>query len=98
VSFGEPAGLRELFHILVTMVIVNLKPDGKSLKLYGTSNYFLGNRKPFMKDWATLLKLLEQGDIKPIIAADFPLLDAAKANALLESGQVTGNVVLLTTE
>ncbi len=39
--------------------------------------------------------LLAEGKIKPVIAARFPILEAAKANALLESGQVTGNVVLL---
>jgi len=31
-------------------------------------------------------------------AAKFPILEAARANALLESGQVIGNVVLLAPE
>ena len=44
------------------------------------------------------LKLLEQGKIKPIIAKKFPILEAAKANELLESGQVIGNIVLLASE
>jgi NADPH:quinone reductase-like Zn-dependent oxidoreductase len=47
------------------------------------------------EDWAALFRLLEEGKIKPIIAETFPLLEASKANALLESGQVTGNIVLL---
>jgi hypothetical protein len=38
------------------------------------------------------------GQIEPIIAHKFPILEAAKANRLLESGQVTGNVVLLAPE
>ena len=96
VSFGEPAGLPELFHILATVAGVNLRPNGKSFKLYGTSTYFLGNRKPYLEDWSTLFVLLHEEKIKPIIAAKFPILEAAKANELLESGQVTGNVVLLT--
>lgn len=36
--------------------------------------------------------------ILPIIAARFPLLEAARANELMESGQVTGNIVLLSPE
>jgi len=98
VSFGEPAGLPELFRILATVTGVNLRPNGKSFKLYGTSTYFLGNRKPYLEDWAALFKLLEAGKIKPIVAAKFPILEAHKANELLESGQVVGNLVLLAPE
>lgn len=98
VSFGEPASLGELFRILVMVLEVKLRPDGKALKLYGTSTYFLGNQKPYDEDWATLFDLLAQGKISPIIAARFPILEAAQANALLESGRVTGNVVLLAPE
>jgi NADPH:quinone reductase-like Zn-dependent oxidoreductase len=95
VSFGEPAGLPELFRILATFITVNLLPNGKSFKLYGTSFYFLGDKKPYLEDWATLFKLLEEGKIKPVIEKKFPILEAAQANELLESGRVTGNVVLL---
>lgn len=94
VSYGEPAGLGALARILATMVSVNLRPNGKSFKLYGTSTYFLGNRKPYLEDWATLFRLLEERKIAPIIMQRFPLLKAAEANALLESGVVVGNVVL----
>ena len=52
----------------------------------------------YLEDWATLFKLLEEGKIKPIIAAKFPILEAAQANELLESGQVIGNVVLVAPE
>jgi multimeric flavodoxin WrbA len=41
-----------------------------------------------------LFRLLAAGQIEPAIAARFPILEAAQANALLESGQVTGNVML----
>jgi NADPH:quinone reductase-like Zn-dependent oxidoreductase len=98
VSYGEPAGLPELFRILGTLLRVNLLPNGKSFKLYGTSSYFLFDQRPFLEDWAALFKLLEQGEIEPVIAAKFPILEAAKANALLESRQVTGNIVLLAPE
>jgi NADPH:quinone reductase-like Zn-dependent oxidoreductase len=51
-----------------------------------------------MEDWATLFKLLEEDKIKPVIMKKFPILGAAQANRLLESGQVIGNIVLLAPE
>jgi len=47
---------------------------------------------------AALFKLLEEGKIKPVIEKKFPILEAAQANELLESGQVIGNIVLLAPE
>jgi NADPH:quinone reductase-like Zn-dependent oxidoreductase len=98
VSFGEPASLRALFRILLTFFTVNLLPNGKSFKLYGTSRYVVFDRRPLLEDWVVLFKLLEEGKIKPIIAEKFPILEAAKANELLESGTVIGNIVLLAPE
>jgi NADPH:quinone reductase-like Zn-dependent oxidoreductase len=98
VSYGEPAGFGTLFRVLATSIRVNLWPNGKSYKLYGTSSYFLFGKQPFLDDWATLFQLLKESKIKPVIAARFPLLEAAQANALLESGQVIGNIVLLAPE
>jgi len=57
-----------------------------------------GNRRPFLEDWAVLLRLLEKGKIRPIIQERFPILEAARANELLESGQVVGNIVLVAPE
>jgi len=76
--------------------VLNVLPNGKTVKLYGNSSRIY--RRPFLEDWATLFKLLEEGKINPIIAGKFPILEAAKANELLESGQVIGNIVLLAPE
>ena len=51
-----------------------------------------------MEDLPKLFKLLEDRRIKPIITEKFTLLEARRANELLESGQVTGNIALLTPE
>jgi len=59
VSFGEPAGLPVLFRIFRKMIAVNLLQREKTLKLYGTSTYFLGDRKPYLEDWAPLFRLLD---------------------------------------
>ncbi len=95
VSFGEPASLAELYRILGLTLRTKLPWSGKSLSLYGTSTYFLFNQKPYLEDWAILFRLLGEGKINPVIAARFPILQAAKANALLESRQGVGNVVLV---
>jgi NADPH:quinone reductase-like Zn-dependent oxidoreductase len=98
VSFAEPTSLGALARMLGTLIRVNLLSSGRSFKLYGTSRYFLGDRRPFMEDWATLFGLLEEGKIRPVIEARYPILEAARANELLESGDVTGNVVLVAPE
>lgn len=80
---------------MVKFILYNLLPNGKAIKGYGTHK---GDINLFKEDWAKLFKLLEEGQIKPIIAEKFPILEAAKANELIESGQVIGNVVLLSSE
>ncbi len=97
VGYGNPLSYASTFKLLAQTALFNLLPDGKSAKYYSTGASRL-NRRPFLEDWATLFKLLEEGKIDPIIAARFPILEAAKANALLESGQVIGNIVLLASE
>jgi NADPH:quinone reductase-like Zn-dependent oxidoreductase len=97
VQYGNPLSFSGLLRLLAKLVLLNLRPDGRSLKLYGTTTSKFG-RERYLKDWAALFKLLEEGKIEPIIAAKFPILEAAKANELLESGQVIGNVVLLAPE
>ena len=97
VSYGNPLSFSGLLRLLAKMLVFNLLPNRKTVKVYGTTTSKFG-RRPFLEDWATLFKLLEEGKIKPIIAKKFPILEAAKANELLESGRVTGNIVLLASE
>ena len=49
----------------------------------------------FRQDLVTLLELLRDGKIKPLIAQRFPLAEARQAQELLEKGGVTGKVVLV---
>jgi NADPH:quinone reductase-like Zn-dependent oxidoreductase len=96
-AYGEPPSQGALFRLLGRVIWSHLWPDGRQHKLYGTSAYTF-NQEPFLEDWATLFRLLEEGQIRPIIAERFPILEAARADALLESGTVTGNLVLLAPE
>jgi NADPH:quinone reductase-like Zn-dependent oxidoreductase len=97
VGYGNPLSVSRTFRFLGQVILLNLLPNGRSAKYYGTgiSRFF---RRPFLEDWATLFKLLEEGKIKPVIMTKLPILEAAQANAVLENGQVIGNVVLLAPE
>jgi len=94
VAFGEPASLHAMARILGKVLKVNLLSKEKTIKLYGTSFYFLGFRKPFLQDWAILFQWLVDRRIEPVIMRRFPILQAAQANELIENGEVVGNVVL----
>jgi NADPH2:quinone reductase len=97
VGYANPGGYGQMFRLLGRVLLYRLLPNGKSAAYYGTGASRF-NRRPFLEDWAALFKLLEEGKIKPVIQRKFPLLEAAQANALLESGQVIGNLVLLAPE
>ena len=93
VQYGNPLSFSGLLRLLTKLVLLNLLPNGKSLKLYGTTTSKFG-RGRYLEDWAALFQLLKAGKIKPVIMSKLPILEAAQANALLESGQVIGNIVL----
>lgn len=95
VGYAGPTGISMLFKVFIKMAFVNLTPNGKSVQSYGISALYARDKKPFMDDLQLLFQLSEDGRIKPIIAAKFPILEAAKANDLLEKGQVIGNIVLV---
>jgi len=95
VHYGAPQSFSGFLAFLAEFILYNLLPNGKSIKGYGTHTVDIELLK---EDWRALFKLLEEGQIQPIIAGKFPILEAVKANELLESGQVTGNLVLLAPE
>jgi len=97
VSYANPFSFSGMLRLMGQFILLNLLPNGKAIKLYGTGASNL-DRRPFLEDWAVLFNLLGEGKIKPVIAARFPILEARKANEMLESGQVVGNLVLLSPE
>lgn len=95
VHYGGPQSFTRFLLLVIKLLWYNLLPNGKKIKGYGTHR---GDRNQDKGDWRLLFKLLEDGKINPVIAARFPILEAAKANELLESGQIVGNIVLLAPE
>jgi NADPH:quinone reductase-like Zn-dependent oxidoreductase len=97
IAYGNTLSVSGTLRLLGWFILLNLLPNGRSLKLYGAGSHIF-DRRPFLEDWDRLFKLLEEGRIRPVIMKRFPILEAAKANRLLESGEVIGNLVLLTPE
>jgi NADPH:quinone reductase-like Zn-dependent oxidoreductase len=95
VHYGAPQSLAHFVLLVAKLLLYNLLPNGKRIEGYGTHRLGVDL---FKQDWTALFKLLEEGKIKPILAGKYPLLEAVKAYGLLESGQVTGNLVLLAPE
>lgn len=92
VHYGAPQSFLRFLLLVVKLVFYNLLPNGKKVEGYGTHRLGVDL---FKKDWGTLFEMLEDGRINPIIAEKYPLLEATRANEMLESGRVTGNLVLL---
>jgi len=97
VVYAAPIGLGQILGGALKMIFSNLT-SGKTVVSYGITVQYLQNKKPFMEDIALLFKMVADGKIKPVITHQLPLLEARKANEMLESGQVTGNIVLLASE
>ena len=68
---------------------------GVIAKSYGISVNYRMNKQTVLNDMTELFKLLEEGKIKPLIHKRMPLCEAAEANRMLESGNVTGSIVLM---
>jgi len=97
VEYGN-SGFIALLLDLLKLQFLNWLPNGKSGEFYGITGLYRKDKQPFMDDLPVLFQLLEEGKLNPIISAKFPILEAAKANELLESRKVNGKIVLLAPE
>lgn len=97
-SAGNRPARRNRFHGMPRFALYiaggMLLPGRKRVVPY--SIQWLKRVKPsvFRRDLATLLDLLKQEKVKPLIAARFPLLEARRAHELLGKEGVTGKIVL----
>ena len=75
----------------------SLLPNGKRASLYliGKGGIMKQHPEWLQEDLVTLLALLAEGKIKPVIAQRLPLEQVAYAHELLEASQVEGKIVLV---
>jgi NADPH:quinone reductase-like Zn-dependent oxidoreductase len=91
-------GYSGIFQFLIDnlrLQFLNWLPNDKSGDFYGITAAYRKNKGYITEDLLMLISLLKEGKIDPIIYQKYPILDAAKANELLESGEVIGKIVLL---
>jgi len=72
-----------------------LKPGRKSMVPYTIQSLMRLEPGWFRDDLLTLLNLLKEGNIKPLIAQRLPLEEARRAHEMLGGGGVLGKIVLL---
>jgi NADPH2:quinone reductase len=95
---GRP-GRRNRLHgipiFVVTIAAATVLPGRKRIVPYSIQT--LKRLKPalFREDLTTLLNLLEEGTIKPLVSHRFPLAEARQAHELLGKGGVPGKIVLV---
>ena len=97
VEYGYPGFLGMLLEYGIVLLLGAL-PNGKSGYFYGITALYRKDKQPFLEDLPVLFKLLGGGKLKPVIADRLPILEAAKANEILERGGVRGKIVLLAPE
>jgi NADPH:quinone reductase-like Zn-dependent oxidoreductase len=88
---------------------MSLKPGGRLVAVQGSFGQWLGLGKPSRKsgkrviagvaaptsdDLRTIVDLAAKGELKPVIDRVYPLEDAAKAHAYVDTGRKRGSVVL----
>ncbi|MEM8894884.1 MAG: medium chain dehydrogenase/reductase family protein [Bacteroidota bacterium] len=94
VAYGYPSFTGMLVDN-VKVRLLSLLPHGKKGSFYGISVTYKKDKQSIHEDLSQLFTLLSEQQIKPIISKHFPILEAARANAWLESGKVVGKVVLV---
>lgn len=78
----------------IRLKLWNLLPNRRKTVFYSIAAMRQQHPDWFSEDLTQLFHWLEQGTIKPVIAAKMPLSEAKQAHELLEQAAVTGKIVL----
>ena len=78
--------------------LMKILPDGKKVSWFNAKTFRNEHVEWFREDMSKLFELLGARSIVPVIAAKFPLREAARANEMLEKAQASGKIVLLPQE
>ena len=97
VWFGVAAtkkdGLRVIPITMLMVGLLKLLPDGKQLL---TTADLGANNAWYRVTLAKLLDMLAAGEINPVVSERIPLAESTRAHELLERGEYSGRVVLVT--
>jgi NADPH:quinone reductase-like Zn-dependent oxidoreductase len=89
-------GRRAIPLTLLTLVLLKLIPGGKRASMSAEIVSFEQMHPGWYRETLLeLLDLLAEGRLKPVVAERIPLVEAARAHALLERGGYAGKVVLI---
>jgi NADPH:quinone reductase-like Zn-dependent oxidoreductase len=92
---GQGSKMFKIGSTLLQVALLNLIPDGRRAISYNIASLKAKHPDWYREDLSTLLNLLAQGQIKPIISDRLPLSDAAHAHELLDKSEVSGKLVLI---
>lgn len=83
--------------VLLTLwsALIGARLAGRRGAFYGITGLYRKDPRPFREDLPKLFDLLQRGQIRPKIAARLPLLEARRANEMLEAGGLRGKIVLI---
>ena len=98
VAYAAPISAVAILKDIFKLIRMNLFSNGRRAEFYGITVVYMRDKTSYMEDLPILFTMLEAGEIHPVIDAQFPILEARRANELLENGSVTGNIVLLAPE
>ncbi len=84
-----------LFWRGIASLLVGSRLAGRKGSVYGITLLYRRDPRPFREDLPRLFELLAQRRIAPRISARLPLLEARRANELLEAGGLEGKIVLV---
>lgn len=90
-NFG---GLLPMMLGVAQLAYLNMLPDGKRVRLCALPAESKKNILWYKQALSSLIRLLEEGKINPIVGAKIPLSEAYRAHTLLESGKITGKIIL----
>lgn len=89
-------GMKAIPLSLATIGLLKLIPDGKRLPLPGGMEELAAENPLYRQTLIDFFDWLAAGKLHPVIAAQFPLHEGARAHTLLERGGHAGKVVLTT--
>jgi NADPH:quinone reductase-like Zn-dependent oxidoreductase len=82
----------------IRLKLWDLLPNGRSTTFYSIADMRRKHPDWFSDDLTTLIDLLDQGKLRPVIDRRMPLCEARQAHELIEQSAVEGKIVLIVDE